>query len=262
MSILEISAAQFEKLLLILLRVGGIMTVSPIFGHRNIPMQVRIGLAGIMTIILLPVVPAAQSLFPDSMSLIAVTAFKEVTTGLMVGFTAMVLFMAVQMSGHIMGFQMGFMVAQVIDPSTSQNVSILGQLQFILASLIFLAIDGHHLLLNAVAQSFQIIPLGQVIMTGASGEMLIRICIDIFAVALKIGAPMVITLFLTDVALGIIARTVPQMNVFIVGFPLKISAGFLTLAASFPFITYVLTKLMQGMDRELSDLIYALAGRS
>lgn len=261
MTILEISAGQFEKLLLILLRIGGIMTVAPIFGHRNIPVQVRIGLAGLLTLILLPIIPGSEAVFPDGLGSIAVMAAREVTMGLLIGFTAMVLFMGVQMSGHIMGFQMGFMVAEVFDPSSGDNVSLLGQFQFILASLVFLAIDGHHLLINAAAESFMVIPPGKAVFSGASAEFLIRICIDIFAIALKIGAPMVITLFLTDVALGIIARTVPQMNVFIVGFPLKISAGFLTMAASFPFVSFVLTKLMQSMDKELSDLIYVLSGR-
>ena len=237
------------------------MTISPIFGHKNIPVIAKIGLAAIISLVLLPIIPVPDISFSAGLGTIFTIVAKEIVTGLLIGFTAMVLFMGIQMSGHIMGFQMGFIIAQVIDPSSGQKVSILGQLQLILAILIFLAIDGHHLLINAISESFSVIPLGQQVFSGASAEFLIRICVDIFAIALKIGAPMIITLFLTDVALGIIARTVPQMNVFIVGFPLKISTGFLTLAAAYPFISYVLTKLMHNMDKDLSNLIYALSGR-
>ena len=261
MSILEISAGQFGKFLLILLRVGAIMMVAPIFGHRNIPASVKIGFAGILAIILMPVVPTPEIGLNASLGSILVIAAKEIAMGLLIGFAAMVLFMGVQMSGHIMGFQMGFLVAQVIDPASGQKMSILGEFQFVLAMLIFLAIDGHHLLINAVAGSFSMVPLGGVAFSAAAAEIPIRICVDIFAIAVKIGAPMIVTLFLTDVALGIIARTVPQMNVFIVGFPLKIGTGFAVLAISFPFISYVFAKLMHGMDRNLTNLISALGGR-
>jgi flagellar biosynthetic protein FliR len=149
---------------------------------------------------------------------------------------------------------------EVIDPNSSQGVSIIGQFQFILALLIFLAIDGHHLLINAVVQSFAIVPLGHVAISGATAEIMTRICVDIFAIAVKLSAPVIVTLFLTDVALGIIARTVPQMNVFIVAFPLKIGAGLLILAASLPFFNYVLGKLILGMDRDLLRLIASMKG--
>ncbi len=261
MSILEISTGQFETFLLILLRVAGLVTVSPVFGHKNIPATAKIGLAAVLSLVLLPVVPPPDLGLSAGLGTVTVIIVKEIATGLLIGFTAMVLFMGMQMSGHIMGFQMGFIIAQVIDPASGQKVSILGQLQLILAILIFLAIDGHHMLINAMARSFQIIPIGQQVFSSISADFLVRACIEIFAIALKMGAPMIVTLFLTDVALGIIARTVPQMNVFIVGFPLKISTGFLTLAASYPFISYVLIKLMHSMDRDLSNLIYALSGR-
>ncbi len=261
MPILDFSAMQFEKFLFILLRVSGIMVIAPLFGHRNIPNVIKIGFAGLLTLVLLPVVPAPQIEISASLGSIFSVAVKEVVMGLILGFSASVLFMGVQMAGHIMGFQMGFMVAQVIDPSSGQQVSLLGQFQFILALLIFLAVDGHHLIINAVAGSFNIVPIGEMSLGGVPTDMIMRICVDIFAIAIKIGAPMVITLFLTDVALGIIARTVPQMNVFIVGFPLKIAGGFMAMAVSFPFISYVFTKLMHGMDRNLTELMVALSGR-
>lgn len=256
----EMLTGQFEKFLLIVLRVGGIMTVSPFFGHRNIPVMVKIGLIATLALVLVPVTPASGLALDGSLVSIIGLAAKEILAGLLIGFAAMILFMAVQLGGQIIGFQIGFAVMEVFDPSTSGSVSIIGQFQFILAILIFLAIDGHHLLINAVSQSFAIAPLGQISFSGATGEIITRLSINVFAIAIKLGAPIIVTLFLVDVALGIIARTVPQMNVFIVAFPLKIGAGLLILAASLPFFNYVLTKLIAGMDCDLLRLMASMKG--
>jgi flagellar biosynthetic protein FliR len=262
MMLLEISTIQFEKFLFILLRVGGIMTIAPLFGHGNIPKSVKLGFIGIVSLILVPIIPAPALDSNTGLGEIFMVAAKEVSLGLIIGFISKIVFLGVQMAGHMIGFQMGFMVAQVIDPSSGQQVSILGQFKFILAILIFLAIDGHHLLINAVVGSFNVIPIGDMVISERSAELMVRACVDIFLIAVKIGSPIIVTLFLTDVALGIIARTVPQMNIFIVGFPIKISAGFLALAVSFPFISYLFSRLIHSMDRSLTMLMIALSGRT
>jgi flagellar biosynthesis protein FliR len=260
MSLVDLSASQFEKFLLILLRVGGIITVSPFFSHRNIPNLIKIGFIGIISFILVPLVPADGLNLDGNLYSIFGVAAKEIVCGLLIGFTAMVLFIAVQLGGQIIGFQVGFAVMEVYDPSVSQSISLIGQFQYMIALLIFLAVDGHHLLINAIVQSFSIVPLGKVAFSSLSAEISTRTCIDVFAIAVKLGAPVIVTLFLTDVTLGIIARTVPQMNVFIVAFPLKIGAGLLILAASLPFFNYVFTKLIAGMDRDIIRLIGSLKG--
>jgi len=260
MSMLDFSALEFEKFLLILLRVGGIMSISPFFGHRNIPTIVKIGFIGIFSIILLPIVPVHGLDSEGNLGALFATAAIEILVGLLIGFAAMIVFIGVQLGGQIIGFQIGFAVMEVIDPTTSQGVSIIGQFQYILAILLFLAIDGHHLIINAVVQSFAIAPLGQVSLSSATAEIMTRMAVDVFSIAVKLSAPVIVTLFLTDVALGIIARTVPQMNVFIVAFPLKIGAGLLILVASLPFFNYVLTKLVEGMDKDLIRLITSLKG--
>jgi flagellar biosynthetic protein FliR len=187
-------------------------------------------------------------------------AVTEIIAGLVIGFAAILLFMGVQLSGQIIGFQIGFSMVEAFDPSSAQGMSIIGQFQFILALLVFLAIDGHHLLIAAVVQSFSIVPIGHIVFTGDTAQILTRMAVDVFAIAVKLSAPVLVTLFLTDVALGIIARTVPQMNVFIVSFPLKIGAGLLILVASLPFFNFVLTKLFQNMDRDLLRLIASMKG--
>ena len=219
MSLLQLSALEFEKLLLVILRVGGIMTVAPIFGHRNVPKMVKIGLILLLSIILLPTLANVPVELPSELFSMTGVLAKEVVAGLAVGFTSLLLFIAVQFAGNIIGLQMGFGIVNVIDPNSQAQVPLIGQFQFILAMLIFLSLNGHHLLISAIANSFQVIPLGQITFTSLTSEILIRAIVDTIALAIKLGAPCIVTLFLLDVSLGIIARTVPQMNIFIVGFP-------------------------------------------
>ena len=260
MSILDFSALELEKFLLILLRVGGIMIISPVFGHRNIPTLAKIGLMGMLALILVPIVPSGGLDAQGNLGSLFTMAATEIIAGLVVGFAAVLLFTGVQLSGQIIGFQIGFSMVEAYDPSSAQGMSIIGQFQYILALLIFLAVDGHHLLIAAIVQSFNIVPIGHIVFTGDTAQILTRMAVNVFEIAVKLSAPIMVTLFLTDVALGIIARTVPQMNVFIVSFPLKIGAGLLILVASLPFFNYLLTKLFQNMDRDLIRLITSMKG--
>jgi flagellar biosynthetic protein FliR len=137
-------------------------------------------------------------------------------------------------------------------------VPLIGQYQTILATLIFLSLNGHHLVLSAIASSLHAIPLGQVNFTGMSADIIIRGGVNTLAQGIKLGAPCIVTLFLLDVAMGVIARTVPQMNIFIVGFPLKIGGGLLMLSASLPLFGYVFAKLLGNLDTQLNSLILSM----
>jgi len=236
------------------------MTISPFFGHRNIPVIAKIGFIGMLALVLVPIVPAIGLDSPGNLGSLFTMAVTEILAGLLLGFSSMLIFLGVQLSGQIIGFQIGFAMVEVFDPGSSHSMSVIGQFQYILSLLVFLAIDGHHLLIAAVFQSFNIVPLGHIVFSGATADIAMRMAVDVFAIAIKLSAPILVTLFLTDVALGIIARTVPQMNVFIVSFPLKIGAGLLILVASLPFFNFVLTKLFQGMDKDLIRLIASLKG--
>ncbi|MBD3234605.1 MAG: flagellar type III secretion system protein FliR, partial [candidate division Zixibacteria bacterium] len=131
----------------------------------------------------------------------------------------------------------------------------IGELKFILALLIYMAINGHHFLIKAVFQSFQIIPPGTASLNLATAEHFLRMVVNTFIIAIKIAGPAMITLFLTSVALGIIARTVPQMNVFIVGFPLKIGVGMLVLAAGLTYFSAVFTRMMTIAEKNIATLL-------
>ena len=128
-----------------------------------------------------------------------------------------------------------------------------------MTTIIFLAIDGHHAIISALADSYQLLPVGAVSFSGPAGETIIRITAYAFTMAVKISAPIVITLFLVSVSLGVVARTVPQMNIFIVGMPLKIGIGFLVMAMVLPLFKNIVNNTLNYLD---SQVLAVLAGMS
>jgi flagellar biosynthetic protein FliR len=213
-----------------------------------------------MALLVLPMVPLPEQGYGGSLIQIFFLVFKEVSFGALLGFVSLLLFLGIQLAGQIIGFQMGFAIVNVIDPSTQTQVSIVSEFKYIIAILIYLTINGHHYLISAVVQSFQLIPPGTINFSHATSDLISRACSDIFVIAVKVAAPAMITLFLTSLALGIIARTVPQMNVFIVGFPLKIGVGLMILAAGLSYFGNLFSKFLYGSNMDLSNLIMINAG--
>jgi flagellar biosynthesis protein FliR len=258
MSILQISAQEFEKLLLLMMRVGGIIVVAPIFGHKNVPQILKIGLIVTISLIILPALKTQSVELPPQLLGLVVVLAKELIAGLAIGFSALMLFLAVQFGGDLIGLQMGFGIVNVIDPNSQTEVPLIGQFQMIITMMIFLALDGHYMIISAIVSSVKAIPLGQVNLTHASGEIILRAGINTLGAGIRLGAPCIVTLFLMDVAMGIIARTVPQMNIFIVGFPVKIGVGLLMISASLPLFGYVFAKMLGGLNGDINNVIMAL----
>ncbi len=252
------SAAKLETFLLISFRAAGLFIIAPIIGHRLIPPIIKAGLAIILAIVLIPV--ASQASIPqiDSIWVLAGLAAKEMLVGFIIGFFFSILFTSVQMAGNLVGYQIGLAIVNVMDPDSGSEVSIIGEFWFIVAALIFLTIDGHHAIISAFADSYRLIPVGVFNFNGSAGEFIIRFSAYSFVMAIKLAAPVVITLFLTEVALGVVARTAPQMNIFIVGLPLKIGVGFLVMATSLPVFRFVIDKSVIFLDGEVLKLMHKM----
>lgn len=249
---------KLQVFLLVSFRAAGLFIVSPILGHKSIPPTIKVGLAMILAVILVPVVSETTNLEISSLWLLAGLAAKEMLVGFIIGLFFAFLFIAIRMSGNIAGYQMSLLIANIMDPESNSNVSLVGEFWYILATLIFLAIDGHHAIISAFADSYKLIPIGVFNFSGPAGELLIRYSAYTFTIAIKIVAPVMITLFLTTVSLGIVARTVPQMNIFIVGIPLKIGVGFLVMAAALPIFRYIVEKMVHYLDGEVATLLYSI----
>ena len=245
-----------QTFLLILFRSAGLFLISPILGHRSIPVLIKAGLSIMLAIILIPVVGDAPVQEINSIWLLAMLAAKEMLIGFIIGLFFAILFIAVRIGGNVVGYQIGLIIANVFDPESNSQTSILGEFWYVIAVLIFLAIDGHHAIISALSDSYQLVPIGVFNFDGLAGEQLIRISAYAFTIAIKLAAPVMITLFLTEVALGVVARTVPQMNIFIVGIPIKIGIGFLVLAAALPIFRYMVEKTVHFLDGELARIMY------
>jgi flagellar biosynthetic protein FliR len=252
-------ADKLQTFLLISFRAGGLFITAPVIGHRSIPPLVKVGLAIILALVLVPV--ASQAKLPEinSIWLLAILAAKEMLIGVIIGLFFALLFVAVRMGGNIVGYQIGLIIANVMDPETNSDTSVVGEFWYVIAILIFLAIDGHHAIISAFADSYRIVPIGVFEFGGPAGDQLIRFTAYAFTIAIKMAAPVIMTLFLSEVALGVLARTVPQMNIFIVGIPLKVGIGFLILGAALPVFRYMIEKTVHFLDGEVVKILSGIA---
>jgi flagellar biosynthetic protein FliR len=257
MNLFNISQGQFETFLLIVVRVSTMLFVFPVFSARQIPILVRIGLAFLTGFILYRAVPPMAAL-PDLGALVAAVV-SQVVLGLIVGFVAYLVFMGIQFAGEILDIQIGFAVANILSPQTQQQVTVIGELQLTLATLIFLATDSHLLMLQGIGGSFHLVPLPYINLDPSVAGNVIVFLQQAFLIVLKIAAPAAVALFVTNLALGLLARVAPQMNVFVVGLPLQIGVGLLMMALSVPLLGYVAPQLFQQTASNMDTVMRGLA---
>ena len=256
---MEYIISQFHLFSMVFIRISVIIILVPIFGSRLVPTKLKIALSGLITFIIVPLLPPQNLPDPENIFMFFYVISREVFTGLIIGFATTIIFSAFQYAGTLMGMQMGFGIVNVVDPQSSIQISIIGQFLYIVAILLFLAINGHLFVIQALVESFQIIPINTMIFSEKLVQKIVLMSGQIFVIAIKIGVPTITALLLTTVALGIIARTVPQMNVFIVGFPLNIGLGLFSLAVSFPVLIYLFQKIYKIFQNDIMTIIELLA---
>jgi flagellar biosynthetic protein FliR len=233
---------------------------APVFSSRQIPIQVKIFLCIMLSAIIAMVTPVATAVNLNTSAYFLSALVCEFLIGYTLGFVIYALFVGVQLAGQLMDMQMGFGIVNVIDPQSGTQIPLIGNFQYILALLIFLGINGHHMILRALNESYTFIPVLGAHFDGKLVGYLMSMAAYFFVIGLKLAAPVVATIFVADVALGFIARTVPQMNVFIVGLPLKIGAGLLMILITMPLFIWVMQILMDRFFRYL-DTVVVLLGK-
>lgn len=245
----------FGNLFLVFIRVGAMLFTAPLVSGKTVPAMLKIGLAVLLTILLVPVNQAHFSEVPLEWLPLSLLVIKEMGVGIAVGFGANLVFNAMQVAGQFMGLQIGFTLANVIDPLFSQSVSLIDQLYTILTGLIFLAIDGHHMLILAIQQTLDIVPIGTFHITGPFINQLVTMTGGVFVAAMRLALPITAALLLADIALGLMARTVPQMNIFVVGLPVKIAVGFIVILATLPSVGGLATGLFRSSFIDIQNLL-------
>ncbi|MCX8052933.1 MAG: flagellar biosynthetic protein FliR, partial [Armatimonadetes bacterium] len=244
---------QITAFVLVLARVGGIFTSAPVFGNVHVAPRVRIAVALALTFVFLPLAKYPEPRL-DFLPF-AFAVLKEALIGIAMGFVVSLVFAAIQMAGSYIDLLVGFGFADIVDPMVREHNAVVSQLQNLAATLLFLAVNGHHLVIRGLADSFSVIPLGVAEFSPNAAGGMMRVFVVIFAAALKIAAPVVGAIFLTDVSLGILARTVPQLNVFVVGFPAKLAVALFAVIAVMPLAFGVMADLFTGLHRDLLALL-------
>ncbi|MGG4546579.1 flagellar biosynthetic protein FliR [Rossellomorea marisflavi] len=246
--------------LLIFVRVSSFFITMPLFSYRTIPAQHRLAFSAVISWVMYYSVEATAF---DINGQYILLIMKEALVGLLIGFIAYMILSAVQIAGGLIDFQMGFAIANVIDPQTGAQSPLMGQYLYTFALLLMLTLNGHHLLLDGIFYSYRLIPIDQAWIPFGTEDMVdyvLKAFNSMFIVAFQMSIPVVATLFLVDVALGIVARTVPQLNIFVVGFPIKIAVSFIILFIVMGVMFAVMQKLFGMMLVTMRDLMNIIGG--
>lgn len=255
MELLNISVEEFKLFVMIFIRISVVIFLFPILGSSVVPKTAKAGFALVFAIILVPVVQLDLKLFPNNTVSVLILMVSEFFIGLILGLTVRLFFAGVQLAGRIIGFQMGFMMANVVDPMSGESLSIVEQIGYWVALLAFLIMNGHHLFIYAIVESFHIVNIGVIHLNEGLYSQIVKLSSDLFAIAIKIGAPAIAALLFTSVAFGICAKFMPQMNILIVGFPVKITVGLLFFGFSLQIIIIFVRSFLERFPYLLMTLL-------
>jgi len=250
----SIPLPQLQMFFLIFFRVGSILMTMPIFKSKSIPVLIKAGLALATSMALFPILNIENFPAITGLTHLAIGIFGEILLGLSIGLAVNFIFAGLQLAGQLAGYQMGMALARVMDPSTNRQMPLLGQFNELFALLIFITINAHHKFIRALADSYQLVPPFGFRISGSLIEQLVSIAGNMFVIAVKLGAPIIAVLLLTSIAFGLIARTVPQMNVFFVAMPLKLGVGLLFIGLCLPYFS----SFLKIMFSKLGDTIMLL----
>ncbi len=242
--------------LFILVRVSAFLFALPFIGGRGTPMIVKLMLVLSMTLVLFPFLKLKVA--PLNQFTLVVGLFNELLIGMVLGMGARFIFAAVEIGAELMGIQMGFGIANVFDPISSQQVSLAGQLMSLLALLIFFLTETHHVILQALVVSFEVIPPFGAHFAGSVIEQLIRMGSQMFSLGMKIAAPLTLLLLIVNVSMGVLSRVVPQINIMLFSFPITVGMGLFVFGATVSLMLGLIHDQMRGVERSIYQLLIGL----
>jgi flagellar biosynthetic protein FliR len=244
--------------LLVFVRVTAVVAVAPFFSHGAVPAQVKVALAMFLSFLLQPMMEVTLSLGELQLPVLVLMVIKEAGVGLLIGFAATLIFAGVRSAGELMGFELGFSLANAFDPENAGQTQIVAQFLNLIMILVFLLLNGHHFVLQALRLSFDVVPLGGLVLRGAIAEQLISLTATVIVVAVKLAAPVIVAGFLVNVAMAILTRVAPQIHVFILSFPLRSGVGLLVLALSGSLMVVVFKKLLLEFEGNILMLVRSM----
>lgn len=247
---------ELQAFLVLISRIGGLVAALPVLSGRAVPVKVKAALILSLGVLLAPLIRLPVVPYDP----VALTAglVGEMTIGLTIGLAVRMFFSALEIAGEMIGVQMGFGVVQLFDPTTALHTSIIGQYFTLLASLIFLSLNGHMLLVATILSSYEAIPVfGASVPAGIADDVL-RLSKHMFIVAMKLAAPVLVFILLINILLAFLGRAVAQINVFVLSFPVTIAGGLAVLGLSTPFIVNFLVSEIERLELTIHQLLSAL----
>ncbi len=249
MDLPDFSLPLIQGFLICLARVAAMFAAIPVFSGGQIPPQMRLGIAVLFSMLTYPLVKdfiPTESLTPLDLGLLI---SAEIILGLLVGFLAQLAFMAAEFAGSLIGYQMGFAAANIFDPSTQSQVALISRFQGIFAILLFLSLDIHHLFLEAIVASFEMLQPGSLTLSGGAIPMIIEVANHSLILSIRLVAPILALLILSTLTLGIMSRVFPQLNVFMISFPINIGISFIVMGLTLGIVA----SLLQGEFSSLPE---------
>lgn len=261
---IDVSTAQLDAwigaLMFPLGRLLGLFSSAPVFSNRGVSVRVRLAIGMGVAIAVLPVMPPMPQVPPGSGLGLAIFA-QQIFIGIAIGFVMRIVFAAVDMAGALIGMQMGLSFAIFFDPDAGGQTAVLSDFLNLLATLIFLAINGHLLMVDILVRSFEWLPVSTAVVDAGGWGFLARAGITVFSAGLLLSLPIIAILLIANIALGVLTRAAPQLNLFAVGFPITLTAGFIGVLLVMTNFAPVLQSLFERSFDTIALLLEALAPR-
>jgi flagellar biosynthetic protein FliR len=250
-SVLPALAATF---MLVFARIGAMVMLLPGFGETNIPTRIKLSIALLLTLIILPLHRTAYQVDMSSLTPLLVLMLHEIVVGVVLGATARVTLSALQVAGSVIAQQLGLGFVTAIDPTQGQQGLLIGNFLTILGLTLLFATDSHHLVIAALSESYRIFSPGEVFPSGDVAALATRAFAAAFKIGLQLSAPFLVFGLVFNIGLGILARLMPQMQVYFVGVPLSILAGFLILGLVITALMGAFLDYFIGVMQQLTPL--------
>lgn len=249
---------QFQDFLLCLARVIALVAAIPAFTSSQVAGRIKIGLAVMTSLLLFPAMAPFTPKVALPLTEFGLLIVNEVLVGVMIGLVTQMVFAAINFGGTVIGYQMGFAAANIFDPQTTQQLSLMSQFVNILALMAFLALDVHHFFFRAIIESYTVLPPGYLDFSQGAVQELMRLASHMFVLGVKFSAPVLALLLITNLVLGILARVFPQLNVFMLSFPLNIGIAFLVISLTLGATFSVLRREFDTMGENIINLLFLL----
>jgi flagellar biosynthesis protein FliR len=260
---ITVTSAQLDAWLAMLMfplaRVLGLFAIAPIFGGTGVPRQIRLLIGLAVTVALIPGLPAVPPISPGSWTGIFIVA-QQMLIGTLFGLTLRIIFSAVDVAGEMIGLQMGLSFAVFYDPQNAGQSAVLSEFLGLLTTLIFLAMNGHLLALSVLAESFHLLPIGTTPIAAPGLAAAVSWAAVLFSAGVLLALPVVAALLIANIAMGVLSRVAPQLNLFAVGFPVTIVSGFVVLTISLPYFGAAMERLFDQSFIALRGVIQAAGG--